>query len=387
MSCRLYKGLVFAGMVLALIADNPALAHGVKPDGVHVPLKAEAARMWLLDLLISNATAKASFRISQSDGYRYIEADGLPDHQTGQFPGPRNPHTISQQDYGFRIPLNPKKTGLAKTYSHQNFGVALNGVPFDPFTAEYWNNDRSTGWNIEAKSGLLDLGLDNSNAHVQPDGSYHYHGIPSGLLEKHLLMGKPVLLGYAADGFAIYGPFGHQNTSDPGSPLITLNPSFKIKKGQRPEGAPPGPYNGLYVQDYEFVQGSGDLDQCNGRQAVTPENPGGVYHYVLTATYPFIPRCFSGTPDRSFERQRNGPPQQTGRQPRQMQGQGQQRPRQMQGQSQRRGPPDLREAARKLGVSHEKLRRALGPPPPDFERAARELGLSIEDLRKVLPRR
>ncbi len=45
-----------------------------------------------------------------------------------------------------------------------------------------------------------------------------------------------------------------------------------------------------------------DLDQCNGRFAVTPEYPNGTYHYVLTDAFPFIPRCWMGNPDSSFMR-------------------------------------------------------------------------------------
>ena len=44
---------------------------------------------------------------------------------------------------------------------------------------------------------------------------------------------------------------------------------------------------------------------CNGRSGVTAEYPGGTYHYVITASYPFVPRCFAGTPDASFQK---GPP-------------------------------------------------------------------------------
>ncbi|MBL0185636.1 MAG: YHYH protein [Candidatus Obscuribacter sp.] len=50
----------------------------------------------------------------------------------------------------------------------------------------------------------------------------------------------------------------------------------------------------------------GDLDQCNGRTGVTPEYPQGTYYYVITETYPFIPRCYHGTPDPSFERRPPG---------------------------------------------------------------------------------
>ena len=67
----------------------------------------------------------------------------------------------------------------------------------------------------------------------------------------------------------------------------------------RPSG-PGGAYEGTFVEDYEFAQGLGDLDLCNGREGVTPEYPAGIYCYVLTATFPFIPRCYTGTPDASY---------------------------------------------------------------------------------------
>lgn len=50
-----------------------------------------------------------------------------------------------------------------------------------------------------------------------------------------------------------------------------------------------------FESDWEYVAGSGDLDECNGRFAATPEFPDGVYHYCTTATYPSLPRCLKGT--------------------------------------------------------------------------------------------
>ena len=70
---------------------------------------------------------------------------------------------------------------------------------------------------------------------------------------------------------------------------------------------PGGTFDGTFVDDYEYIAGSGDLDECNGREGVTPEYPEGTYYYVLTDTFPFIPRSYRGTPDRSFER-RGAPP-------------------------------------------------------------------------------
>ena len=61
-------------------------------------------------------------------------------------------------------------------------------------------------------------------------------------------------------------------------------------------------YDGTFVEDHEHVEGSSDLDEANGRVAVTPEYPDGTYLYVLTDDFPVIPRLFAGTIDPSFVR-------------------------------------------------------------------------------------
>ena len=120
--------------------------------------------------------------ITVSGGVRLIVANGLPDHTTGQFPGRGNPNRISAQSYNFHLPTDPRIADRLTPANGAWFGVALNGVPFEPGTAEFWNGQRE--WMMEAKSGFIDLGLDANNAHVQPTGAYHYHGLPSGLIAK-----------------------------------------------------------------------------------------------------------------------------------------------------------------------------------------------------------
>ena len=238
--------------------------------------------------------------------HRFIRANGLPDHPTGQFPGKGNPNRIGAQNYSFRVPANPVAAAKPTPLGMQPMGVAVNGVVFDPGATEWWNDDRSTGWQYEALGGGPSLGLDANHAHVQPTGSYHYHGIPVALLNR-LSGGKPavVLLGWAADGFPIYGPWGFGKADDPKSAVTVLASGYRIKTAER-AGGPGGKPDGKFVQDYEYVAGAGDLDECNGRFAVTPEFPQGIYHYVLTADYPFIPRLLKGTADASFARK--GPP-------------------------------------------------------------------------------
>ena len=52
---------------------------------------------------------------------------------------------------------------------------------------------------------------------------------------------------------------------------------------------------GAFTQDWEYVAGLGDLDECNGRFGTTPEFPGGIYHYYTTDSYPYVQRCVKGS--------------------------------------------------------------------------------------------
>ena len=272
------------------------------------------ARSWMLAAMavlgvqgLVKADMKPSFpsdvSITVEGEYRIIHSNGIPNHAMGQFPNRGNPNSISPQHYEFRVPANPKAADHTTRLRMQPFGVAVNGVVFDPGAAEWWNRDPSSGWQYEPMAmAPLYLGIDSSHAHVQPSGAYHYHGIPTALV--YALTGgqqKMVIVGWAADGFPIYNNLGHASAMDASSPLKTLTSSYRVKKGQRP-GGPGGTYDGKFLADYEYVAGAGDLDECNGVTGVTPEYPSGIYHYVLTEQWPYIPRMFRGTPDSSFDR-------------------------------------------------------------------------------------
>lgn len=231
---------------------------------------------------IDNGYVYGNATITTDSEYRYIKSNGLPDHDTGQFPNSNNPNTISEQNHNYRVTLNPKIN--SSTTEVRLSGVSLNGLPLEPGTAETYNGD--INWAIEAinpSDGAI-LGLDWSNAHVQPNGTYHYHGTPEGLLGLALedQNGDLVQVAWAPDGFPVYYSQGDNYTS-----------SWQVKSGTRPDG-PGGSYDGTYKQDYEFVSGSGKLDACNG--AIVD----GEYIYFVTSTFPFYGRCTSGTPDESF---------------------------------------------------------------------------------------
>jgi hypothetical protein len=276
--------LVITGMALGFLLSLAVLRAGAQPRPGP-------------DAALSNRVS-----ITVEGDFRVIRANGLPDHHMGEFPNAHNPNSASAQNYVFRVPLHPLVAAGPRPVGMQNFGIAINGVPFDPAAAEWWRGDRSSGWQYEPMTGHLNLGVDQNNAHVQPSGAYHYHGIPTGLLAKVKdARSRMMLIGWAADGFPIYAPWGYSDASNAASPLKPLKSSYRLKQGTRPSG-PGGTYDGTFVADFEYAAGAGDLDDCNGRFGVTPEFPQGTYCYFVTADFPFIPRFYKGVPDASFER-------------------------------------------------------------------------------------
>lgn len=260
--------------------------------------------MWLsvcaaVVALAAGARYTNEVSISESGDFRTIESNGIPGHPTGAFPNPNNPNSISPQRYRYRVAMHPIAAESATPVRMNCFGVALNGVPFDPAAAEWFDRDPQSGWQYEPLSGFLNLGVDENNAHVQPNGAYHYHGAPTGLIDALDHHQGMILVGYAADGFPVYALYGYERADDAGSAVVPMQSSYRLKRGTRPDG-PGGPHDGTFVEDWEYLAGAGDLDECNGRYGVTPEFQQGTYYYVVTPEFPFVPRRWRGTPDDSF---------------------------------------------------------------------------------------
>lgn len=237
---------------------------------------------------------------------RTLSANGVPDHDVGTFPNSGNPSAISTQAVSASFAIEPIESSAATTLGGPRgpVGFILNGVKMDPSTAGTCNDSGNTcdlagqvgNWNIEALGqSSFDFGEDFNNAHVQPGGAYHYHGIPEGFIDS---LGKGeamTLIGWAADGFPIYARYGLVDASDLNSVIIEIESSYALKvtpDANRPDTAlyPMGTFS----QDYEYVEGMGDLDECNGRFGVTPEFPNGIYHYYATDSYPYMQRCVKG---------------------------------------------------------------------------------------------
>jgi hypothetical protein len=235
----------------------------------------------------SNAAGgSSSVRLVEQGDQRCIESNGVPDHAVERFPNRGNPHRMRSQRLQFCFDAAPRRSATPH-YGAPVVGIALNGIPIRPGTAEWYDpaaprgfsRDRSSGWNFEGMGNARMLGMDRNNAHVDHRGLYHYHGVPAGLLQGR----TSSHIGYAADGFEIhYAGSGARS-------------SYRLKAGNRPT-APGGPYDGRFVQDWEYIAGSGDLDECNGGML------DGRFVYFATDTYPFYPRCHWGRVGRDFRR-------------------------------------------------------------------------------------
>ncbi|NQX86632.1 MAG: YHYH protein [Flavobacteriaceae bacterium] len=279
------------------------------------------------DIVLDDTRGACDVTLSYSSQYqettnsssRIITANNIPDHMVGLFgdaQGALNPNAIAEQNETYSIALNPiwsdeltpllSVSGGGPQYA---FGVLLNGVELDPVAAEPFPHEGIISanvnweWNLEALN--VNLGLDCNNAHVQPNGKYHYHSSPILFLENlNISTTTMTLIGYAADGYPIYYKYAYATADDMDSDIIEMTSSYQLKSGNRPgDGitAPCDNYNGIYSNDYEYIDGLGTLDEANGRTGVTPEYPSGTYYYMITEAFPSIPRYFRGAPSNDFK--------------------------------------------------------------------------------------
>lgn len=222
----------------------------------------------------------------------------------------------------YKFDLHPTLSGQITYLTRTNgrpvnyFGISLNGVymmpaPATPFIFEDTNTgEYNWDWVFEPTTNIGDgrdyVGLDCASAHVNPNSGYHYHGnmfeyveeLASGISTTNTIPEELLQVGWAADGFPILYRFGPDKDGN----VKEMFPSFQLKSGLRPgdgESAPCGPYSGKYTNDFEYIAGKGDLDECNGIEApITLTTAQGEetfeYYYVVTQDFPQISRCMKG---------------------------------------------------------------------------------------------
>jgi len=264
----------------------------------------------------------------------YVTTHGIPAYITGPFLD-GNPSLATDQNAIYKLPLNPvQNSGTPTATTGGNIGIFINGVSlFDYRDGVAWNNTTQAlcggpgnppcpggptatqAWNrdaIPAEKG----GFDCNKAHPAM-GNYHHHQNPSafnldlqvisticntypadGLYVINTNTHSP-LIGFAYDGFPIYGAYAYTNTDGSGG-ISRMKSSYQLKNQTTRTNGPAVNatyYNGYFREDYEYVSHPNDpsyLDEHNGRFCITPEYPNGIYCYFATvdanhnSAYPYI---------------------------------------------------------------------------------------------------
>ncbi len=237
-----------------------------------------------------------------------ISTNGLPNHDFHSGPG----CCASSQTVSYTIPLEPTDDpDCNPEFSTDNctmapergaIAFAVNGV------AIYGPEDGPGGDAVAGQEGAYEedrqqvwLGL--CHGHSGPGGEYHYHA-DSNCMHWHMeenqtwmdysidssrtVTEHSPIIGFAFDGYPIYGFVGW----DENGSVKEMKSSYRLKEGENG-------YNG--IDDYEYIQGMGDLDSCNGQFGVTPEYSNGTYHYHTTwengeggIGFPYFINCYGG---------------------------------------------------------------------------------------------
>lgn len=273
---------------------------------------------------ITDATLANVQTVQYSANFVYASTKGIPAYVTGPFLD-GNPSLATSQNAIFKFPLNPvQNTGTLSSTTAGNIGVFINGAAlFDYRDGVSYKN--STGaeaggplggtgdgvWNRDAVVAEKD-GFDCSKGHPAM-GNYHHHQNPSaynldltvisticnlydsdGLYAIDSTQHSP-LIGFAYDGFPIYGAYGYKNTNGTGG-IVRIRSGYSLRNitvrthyadGTNVTDGPPvnATYPlGRYKEDYEFITNASPeyLDVHNGRFCVTPEYPAGTYAYFAT---------------------------------------------------------------------------------------------------------
>lgn len=243
-------------------------------------------------------TLPASIDITAGATQCTISSNSVPNHRFND--GAGFPNTTGAVAESFSFPINPVAAASPTELTiNRDNAILLNGVKVDVLAAACFGvGDERTGcnnvnqpWRFDPMHAPNGFNVDSNNAHTQPDGAYHYHGPPP--LTNGGAATPSGVIGFAADGFPIFGPW-----FDDGTAIRRAVPSYQLKAGNRPSGAndPGGTYDGQFRDDYEYSAGLGDLDACNGMTR------DGQYGYYITDGFPYIVGCFTGTPDPSFNK-------------------------------------------------------------------------------------
>ena len=157
-----------------------------------------------------------------SKGVRVIISNGIPNHDVGR----GNKVIPCEVNWAVEIPLNPVLGDRKEVPIRGMLAMALNGVPaYGPQEA-----DGANAVEVMAGMGVQDAQF--WYGHAGPNSAWHVHNPQMGMESES----ATTLLGYAMDGFPIYGHLDDPKDLDPNGGLNKLVAATKAqpKNGPRP---------------------------------------------------------------------------------------------------------------------------------------------------------
>ena len=203
--------------------------------------------------VIGSVPWSGNFSAVVSGSSRIISGNGLPGHTTGSYPiassdpayqYDRNPNSIKGQTVSLTLPALPQLAASSSCLPGGAIGILTSGVVI------------FNGLDAENRDAVAHEVQDRCQGHPERNGSYHYHNISTCIAEKAEPAEHSPLVGYAYDGFGIYGRYGE------GGKLLT----------------------------------NADLDECHGHTHTLDWDgqQRSLYHYHATWEYPYTLGCFRG---------------------------------------------------------------------------------------------
>jgi phosphatidylethanolamine-binding protein (PEBP) family uncharacterized protein len=236
----------------ALAAAMPSITLGTAALSLSYNRTATAGGLGTNCGLVSSsvkASTSGAASVGCDSSYAYVASSGLATHAMMDGITASNLQVpLGQKFFGsnaWKIPLNPAIAGSTTTATDGPIGVAINGVPiFNPCKQGGCQNGDTK------VLGELDV----CNGHAGRADDYHYHAAPTCLMAGHAATyWNTHPLGWALDGFAIYG----YNNADG---------SVATRDGV-----------------------------CGGNTSAVSNSPSG-YSYHVTDSSPYVLSCFRGTP-------------------------------------------------------------------------------------------
>lgn len=274
---RARLGPLFVCVAASLVgALTPAVAHASAKSSYGVSTRESEVAA------VRRVKWTSNVAVSVGRGSWTFKSNGLPASrfEATNYAVPANPFDVSasganviasasvlqEQNYDYTLPITPIYSKTVTEANQGPIGFLLDGAAlFNPYEANHATVATSDNF-IATVNGVSASFLDSCDGHPGPGGQYHYHGLPACLVsyatggsvavasvtslsskttsavsEVNAASRRPVILGFAFDGYGIYDNIAMSGKTVPVSAL----------------------------------------DSCNGLFSPVPGYPHGVYHYVL----------------------------------------------------------------------------------------------------------